>query len=187
MQAVKQCSRCGETKPLSAFRPRRDGKDGLNARCRDCLLEWQREYDAARREEIRVYGLQRRATPEHRAYMKAYREANRERLNTQSRERRRIRVAIDPSIRRRAVEAQQRIYRRKREIANEAKVGGCIRCGELELAALDFHHRNPSERLFTLGSNIASRTVEAIKAEIAKCDVLCANCHRKLHAGRLAA
>ena len=57
----------------------------------------------------------------------------------------------------------------------------CIKCGESHPACLDFHHRDPAQKrravsqLWQLGSKLN------ILVEIAKCDVLCANCHRKFH------
>ena len=62
----------------------------------------------------------------------------------------------------------------------------CERCGENDSACLDFHHRNPDKKSDALGRAIwlngwsKARVLE----EIEKCVVLCANCHRKLHAGR---
>jgi hypothetical protein len=58
----------------------------------------------------------------------------------------------------------------------------CIKCGESELCCLDFHHRDPSKKDFVIGQSYNRGVgVERIKQEIAKCDILCANCHRKLH------
>jgi hypothetical protein len=64
---------------------------------------------------------------------------------------------------------------------------GCGRCGNSDGRVLDFHHRNPGEKLFTI-SNRRTLGEKTILAEIEKCDVLCANCHRiveweKSHAG----
>lgn len=58
----------------------------------------------------------------------------------------------------------------------------CIKCGENHPACIDFHHRDPNEKEGTV-SSLAGQTysIERTKKEIAKCDVLCANCHRKLH------
>src|SRR4051812_43659419 len=56
----------------------------------------------------------------------------------------------------------------------------CITCGESHIACLDFHHRNPEEKLFHLGNRLFY-TKQEVLDEIQKCDVLCANCHRKLH------
>ena len=58
----------------------------------------------------------------------------------------------------------------------------CIKCGESDIACLDYHHRNPSEKEGGVGSMVNSfRPKKKILEEIAKCDVLCANCHRKHH------
>ena len=45
----------------------------------------------------------------------------------------------------------------------------------------DLHHRNPDEKDFSLGHKI--RAWPALAAEAAKCGLLCACCHRKVHAG----
>jgi hypothetical protein len=61
--------------------------------------------------------------------------------------------------------------------------GECIHCGEDFPECLDFHHRDPKEKTHTI-SHMATRGygIKAIRAEIAKCDLVCANCHRKIHA-----
>lgn len=58
----------------------------------------------------------------------------------------------------------------------------CINCGEGHPACLEFHHREPREKKYEI-SNLVSHgaPIQSILIEIAKCDVLCANCHRKLH------
>jgi len=56
----------------------------------------------------------------------------------------------------------------------------CETCGEPHIACLDFHHRNPKEKLFVI-ADYRQYGVEKILNEIAKCQILCANCHRKLH------
>lgn len=62
------------------------------------------------------------------------------------------------------------------------KAAGCIRCGETHPGCLDFHHRDPGTKVFTIGkTTIRDKSKEQVAAEIEKCDVLCANCHRKLH------
>ena len=70
--------------------------------------------------------------------------------------------------------------REKKEWLDSQKVK-CARCPETHVACMDFHHRDPSEKDGTLSQKVATWTLERIKTEVAKCDVLCANCHRKLH------
>ena len=58
----------------------------------------------------------------------------------------------------------------------------CERCGESALECLHFHHRDPAEKDLDLSLAIARGWAkERILAEIAKCEVLCANCHMKHH------
>lgn len=57
----------------------------------------------------------------------------------------------------------------------------CEKCGENHPACLDFHHINPKEKRFSLGKAKSHLTIKSLKSEIAKCKVLCANCHRKEH------
>lgn len=79
-------------------------------------------------------------------------------------------------------ERQRKAYTTVRAKLNEYKLGkACICCGEDEPACLDFHHLDPNEKDFTVTQSM-NRKWESILAEIQKCVVLCANCHRKVHA-----
>lgn len=57
----------------------------------------------------------------------------------------------------------------------------CELCGENHPACLEFHHINPAEKNFAVSRQHERPSHEAMLAEIAKCKVLCANCHRKEH------
>lgn len=59
----------------------------------------------------------------------------------------------------------------------------CGHCGENHPACLAFHHNDPSKKEVSVSHaiNICKWGIPRIKAEIAKCTVLCANCHAKLH------
>ena len=59
----------------------------------------------------------------------------------------------------------------------------CKNCGENHVACLDFHHKNPEEKDIELSLVVHQGwSKKRILNEIEKCDVLCSNCHRKLHA-----
>ena len=60
-------------------------------------------------------------------------------------------------------------------------VRGCAVCGECRVDCLDLHHRVTALKSFEL-SHARDRSIDKIDVELAKCDVLCANCHRVLHA-----
>lgn len=75
----------------------------------------------------------------------------------------------------------------QREVDNLKSTTGCIRCGENDSCCLDYHHIDPSTKVDQVSNLIRNkRCREVILAEIAKCECLCANCHRKFHAGRFA-
>lgn len=58
----------------------------------------------------------------------------------------------------------------------------CRLCSYSKCAkALEFHHLNGEDKLFSLSSRI--RSVAVIIAEAKKCVLLCANCHREVHDG----
>ena len=50
---------------------------------------------------------------------------------------------------------------------------------------LDHHHRDPATKSFNITGAAFGKGLAALTAEIAKCVVLCANCHRLVHAGLL--
>ena len=59
--------------------------------------------------------------------------------------------------------------------------GECTDCGEVYIQDVyDFHHRDPTQK--DMQPNRMFRLKwEKIKPELDKCDLLCANCHRKRH------
>ena len=71
--------------------------------------------------------------------------------------------------------------KRVREWLNEQKALGCERCGDRRHYVVDFHHKRPSTKKFTIGSGYANSNFKMTKEEVAKCIRLCANCHREIH------
>lgn len=60
--------------------------------------------------------------------------------------------------------------------------GKCIKCGYDEhIAALEFHHRDPSKKYYTISTKLREYSFEDLKNELDKCDLLCSNCHKILH------
>jgi len=81
----------------------------------------------------------------------------------------------------------QAVSKRRRKIkamAIEYKGGKCNICGYNKYAgALDFHHIDEKTKKFDLSSKGLTRSWEKTKVEVEKCLLLCANCHREIHAG----
>lgn len=54
----------------------------------------------------------------------------------------------------------------------------CVDCGETDPIVLDFDHRPGWDKKFTIGLN-TNYCFATLEKEIKKCDVRCANCHRR--------
>lgn len=71
-----------------------------------------------------------------------------------------------------------------KELSVQYKGGKCIFCGYSKcVGALELHHVNPDEKDFSLSVRGLTRSWERIKVELEKCILVCANCHREVHAG----
>lgn len=57
----------------------------------------------------------------------------------------------------------------------------CAHCGFSHIAALDFHHEDPSTKTESVHRLISNGQYVKAYEEIKKCIVLCANCHRIHH------
>ena len=79
------------------------------------------------------------------------------------------------------------VARRRRRIKAllAAEAGGrCLLCGyDRSVAALQFHHVDPSTKSFGIGLRGATRSLERARLEAAKCVLLCANCHAEVEVG----
>lgn len=58
----------------------------------------------------------------------------------------------------------------------------CVVCGEDEWRVLEFHHLDSEEKDGDV-YNMVGRPWEAIEQEISKCEIVCRNCHIKIHSG----
>lgn len=69
-------------------------------------------------------------------------------------------------------------------MVNSFKNKPCLICGECyPPIAMDLHHIDPSIKDGNVSKVLKSKGYEKIKQELDKCIVLCAICHRLLHAG----
>lgn len=85
-------------------------------------------------------------------------------------------------------QSHYRMRRRKviRETAISEMGGCCQHCGGIfPTPVYDFHHRNENEKLFAPSNSYENLSIDVLAEEIAKCDLLCANCHRIEHYGRI--
>ena len=79
------------------------------------------------------------------------------------------------------------VDRRRREVKRilVAEAGGsCALCGyDRSMAGLHFHHLDPAAKAFGLSGRGMTVSLEAARAEAAKCVLLCSNCHAEVEAG----
>lgn len=56
----------------------------------------------------------------------------------------------------------------------------CIKCGERRVRCISFHHTDPTQKEFTIGT-MRKTSFKVIEREISKCVCLCLNCHHEFH------
>ncbi len=86
----------------------------------------------------------------------------------------------------RRINNYQRVKKRRKEnkrLLVDYKGGKCELCGyDRCLNALDFHHRDPKKKSFSLSTVGLNKAYSILRTEVDKCDLLCSNCHREVHA-----
>jgi hypothetical protein len=79
---------------------------------------------------------------------------------------------------------KQRLARERTEyLIDYFKTHPCVDCGEGDPVVLEFDHLR--DKLFDIGRSLPDRNWQSILDEIAKCEVVCRNCHRRREARRL--
>ena len=74
--------------------------------------------------------------------------------------------------------------RKLKAMVVEYKGGRCMLCGYSRCVwAFELHHINDSKKEFGLSVRGLTRSWVKIKQEADKCFLVCANCHREIHAG----
>lgn len=126
---MKDCTKCGEAKPLEDFPPDKQNSDGRKGKCRACVLQRQRELRAANPEKERDWV--RKNHDRVLAQKAGYRERNADRLRAEGRERGRRSRSTDEGRERhnaQARAAQKRArernpsYQRQKRITEGQKV-----------------------------------------------------------------
>ena len=77
---------------------------------------------------------------------------------------------------------RQRLKREAiRELLENLKSGPCVDCGvRYPPYVMDFDHRDPAQKQFSIAkADDQTSSIKIVLAEIAKCDLVCANCHRE--------
>jgi hypothetical protein len=81
------------------------------------------------------------------------------------------------------IAAVQKRRKKIRQMAVEYKGGKCQKCGyACCIEALELHHADSSGKDFSISEKGYTRSWDRVKEELDKCILLCANCHREIHA-----
>lgn len=70
------------------------------------------------------------------------------------------------------------VAKAKEYIRNVRQSSSCAKCGDDRWYVLDFHHLGGKDRNI---STMSYCSIETIKKEIKKCEIVCSNCHREIH------
>ncbi len=150
--------------------------------CHPCLLKYRRDRHAVHPRKVYVIGQERTCTTcsntfEHHGAGRSIckpcsRVYNKKWYSTIS-DKQRAHANLEWKKRREAMFERFNIWKAER---------GCCRCDENDPVCLDLHHLDPTTKDKGISSIVGRRTWDRIMEEAAKCIVICANCHRKLHA-----
>lgn len=81
-------------------------------------------------------------------------------------------------------EAVDKRRQKIKELSLEYKGNKCQICGYDKCKkALEFHHLDPNVKEFGISYKGYTRSWNQVKEELDKCILVCANCHREIHAG----
>jgi hypothetical protein len=77
------------------------------------------------------------------------------------------------------LERKRAYWRMQARLLDALKDRTCADCGrEYPACAMDFDHRDPIGKSQAVSRMIGRAGIAKIMAEVAKCDIVCANCHR---------
>lgn len=72
-----------------------------------------------------------------------------------------------------------RRWQELRTYIQQEKDKPCADCGQrFGYWCMDFDHKNPANKIMDVSHATRTRSKKLVQQEIAKCDVICSNCHR---------
>ena len=184
------CRTCGSTKPNTEFDIRAD-TGRLCTKCKDCRRKYQRVPDDARRRTQWLVGTSELLRCRVCGELKPWNEFPRrgrdsDRLQTwckscfaiykaerhqKNHDREMVRIRRNTAI---------HVAANRVRVAAYLGAHACVDCGEVDPIVLDFDHVR-GKKIDDVSRLVANGySWSAVEAEIAKCDVRCSNCHRRV-------
>lgn len=189
------CRKCNNDFPLTIeyFCPRKTDKNGFNLYCKECINSEKREKRINKRKISNkggfIPGIEgKRCTICKNSYPCTLdyfgkHKGNKSGLDTFCKECRRNRNLNNfykASDKWKATHNRTKCIKQQRIKELKENSGGCLKCKENRYYLLDYHHIDPSTKLFQIAQG-GSKGWEKVKNEIDKCILLCKNCHSEFH------
>jgi hypothetical protein len=182
---MKICTGCNRELPFSEFWKRKSAPDGYEWKCRGCAKKVvEKNFASKPHVEPPPKGFKRcpRCTQIRPFECFAWNAKAKDHRQTQCKACKREQYLAKGHSR--VTERTKANRTAIQKFVDEYKMAaGCMVCNYKRCpAALDPHHRDPGEKEFSIGSAKARNvSLEKLRIELEKCDILCANCHRELH------
>lgn len=175
---MKTCISCAAAKPETEFHRHGKSRGGLRARCKTCIRDENKARYRADRENVlarqRAYNKLPHVRARDKAAKAVYYRGNQERIKLRTRQ-----WALDnpeAHAARRAADYAAAVAK-----LHALKDAPCVDCGgRFPPCAMDFDHVRGAKS-YTIGASAMRR--KSLPAELAKCELRCANCHRIRHHG----
>lgn len=175
---TKQCLTCLKTKPITEYHKKSSGKYGVSSWCKVCINAYHRKNYTPhpRPKKIKVVKTEKRCAT-------CYEVKDRNSFASKF-----VRScfsckSMETTDRKEynQVWQKQRNIKVKQFIFNYLSNNPCVKCGETDVMVLEFDHMVAEQKSFNLGRAHmqAKMNIDTLAKEIAKCQVLCSNCHKR--------
>ena len=175
---TKICSKCGKRKSLDQYHANKAGKHGKSSFCKVCKNKQNRPHNLKK--------MQQKQDPENKRRCIS---CNKQKKNKEFLFKGRIcqpcrkfefAESNDMSEYRRNYHYRKNL-KEKQFIFNYLSKKSCVVCQTTDVMVLEFDHIQPSKKSFEISRALmnSKTTIAQLKKEIAKCQVLCSNCHKR--------
>jgi hypothetical protein len=169
---TKLCTKCKIEKPLTSFHTFKTGKRTGKPRavCIECSRAGNTAWHQKNKDRVNA---KTDAQKERKATLnRKWRVDHAAVVAEQAVERRKVNWPLEQEWRKKRTED----HRKKIQALKDAP---CLDCGgRFHFVVMDFDHRDPLQKKFQISTMLGTRSWATIETEIAKCDLVCSNCHR---------
>lgn len=174
IEELRLCNVCKRTLPVSEFYVRSKRPNEIVRICKQCYCKRSRAYAKAHPDRIKE--ISARGREKHREEIKQRNKEFYERTKNDP-----AHIAARKACYEKNKDKWHENERNKRAEFNKKWKHPCEKCGESRLYLIQFHHKDPSTKLFCIGASATQKKPDILENEIKKCVCLCSNCHDEFH------